>query len=106
MVPVKIWAQMSYQGLKKWYMMPSCLTLSIIRYGSRVKWSNPKKGVAPSPTPYCSSYRKGSLQVTLDYGHQLYLLLQIFKNRKIWISRIDKALLSDEKKYCSSKAMA
>ena len=28
------------------------------------------EGVAPSPTPWCSSYRKGSLQVTLDYGRQ------------------------------------
>ena len=33
----------SYQRLKKWYLMPPCLTLSIIRYGSRVKWSNPGK---------------------------------------------------------------
>ena len=41
----------SYQRLKKWYLMPPCLTLSIIRYGSRVKWSNPGKGIAPSPTP-------------------------------------------------------
>ena len=51
-----------------WYLIPPCLTLSIIRYGSRVKWSNPRNGVAPSPTPWCSSYRKGSLRVTLDYG--------------------------------------
>ena len=50
------------------------LTLSIIRYGSRVKWNNPGKGVAPSSTPWCSSYRKGSLLVTLDYSRQLYLL--------------------------------
>ncbi len=57
--------------LKKWYLMPPCLTLSIIRYGSGVKWSNPGKGVAPCPSPWCSSYRKGSLRVTLDYGHQL-----------------------------------
>ena len=63
----------SYQRLKKWY-----LTLSIIRFGSRVKWSNPGKGVAPSPTPGCSSYRKASLRVTLDYGRQLYFLL-LFK---------------------------
>ena len=28
---------------QKWYLMPPCLTLSIIRYGSRVKWSNPGK---------------------------------------------------------------
>ena len=31
----------SYQRLEKWYLIPSCLTLSIIRYVSRVKWSNP-----------------------------------------------------------------
>ena len=34
----------------------TALTLSNIRYVSRVKWSNPGKGVAPSPTPLCSSY--------------------------------------------------
>ena len=39
------------KGLKKWYFMPPYLTLSSIRYGSRVEWSNPEKGVAPSPTP-------------------------------------------------------
>ena len=32
----------------------------------KVKWCNPGKGVTPSPTPWCSSYRKGSLRVTLD----------------------------------------
>ena len=47
--------------LKKWYMIPPCLTLSIIRYVSRVKWSNSGKGVAPSTTPRCSSFWKGSL---------------------------------------------
>ena len=62
---------------KKWYLMPPCLTLGIIRYGSRVKRSNPGKGVAPSPTPWCCSYRKGSLRVTLDYGCQLYLSIII-----------------------------
>ena len=51
---------------KKWYLRPPCLTLSIIRYGSRVKWSNPGNGVTPSPSPQCSSYWKGSLRVTLD----------------------------------------
>ena len=65
----------SYQRIKKWYLMSPCLTLSIISYGSRVKWSNPGKGVAPSPTPWDSSYRKSSLRVPLDYGRQLYFLL-------------------------------
>ena len=37
----------SYQRLKKWYLMPPCLTLSIIRYGSRVKQSNPGKEQRP-----------------------------------------------------------
>ena len=63
----------SDQRLKKWYLMPSCLTLSITRYRSRVKWSHTGKGV-PSPTPWCSSYWKGSVQVTLDYS-QLGLMI-------------------------------
>ena len=75
----KTWIQSqvaSYERLLKWYLMLPCLTLSNIRYVSRVKLSNPRKGVAPSPTPQCSSYWKGSLLVALDYGRQLYLLLQ------------------------------
>ena len=61
---------------KKWRFMPPCLTFSIIRYRSRVKWSNLGKGVAPFPTPWCSSYRKRSLRVSLDYGRQqLFFLL-------------------------------
>ena len=63
--------------LKKWYLIPPCLTLSIIRYVSRVKWSNPGKGVVPSPTLWCSSYCKRSLQVALDYCCQLYFLFYI-----------------------------
>ena len=64
----------SYQRFIKWYLMPPCLTLSIIRYGSRVKWSNTRKGVVPFRTPRCRSYWKGSLRVILDYVRQLYLL--------------------------------
>ena len=54
-------------------MILPCLTLSNIRYVSRLKWSNPGKRIAPSPTPRRCSYWKGSLLVTLDYSHQLYL---------------------------------
>ena len=67
----------SYQRLRKWHLIPPCLTLSIIRYVSRVKWSNPEKGVAFSPTPQCSNYWKGSFRVALDNGHQLYLLTNV-----------------------------
>ena len=52
-------------------MIPPCLTLSNIRYVSRVKWRNPGKGVSPCRTPRCSSYWKGSPLVPLKYGRQL-----------------------------------
>ena len=41
-----------------------------VRIKGKVEQS--REGIAPSPTPWCSSYRKGSLRVTLDYGRQLY----------------------------------
>ena len=41
-----------------------------VRIKGKVEQS--REGVAPSPTPWFSSYRKGSLRVTLDYGRQLY----------------------------------
>ena len=44
----------SYQRLKKRYLILPCLTFSIMRYVSRVEWSNPGKGVVPFPTPRCS----------------------------------------------------
>ena len=71
----EIWVQSqveSYQRLSEWYLIPPCLTLSNIRYVSRVKWSNPGKGVPPFPTPYCRNYWKGSLLVAIDYCRQLY----------------------------------
>ena len=67
----------SYQTLLKWYLIPPCLTLSNIRYVSKIKWSNLRKGVAASPTPQCSSYWKRSLLVALNYGRQLYCTLQM-----------------------------
>ena len=47
-----------------------------VRFKGKVEQSS--EGVAPSPTHWCSSYRKGSLRVTLDYGCQLYLLIYIY----------------------------
>ena len=38
----------------------------------KVKWSNPGKGVVPSPTPRCSRYWKGSLQVA-NFTFYLYI---------------------------------
>ena len=66
----------SYQRLekkkkKKKYLIPPYFTLSILRNISMVKWSNPLKGIALSLILQCSSYRKGSFQVALDYSRQL-----------------------------------
>ena len=65
-------------------MIPTCLTLSITRYVSRIKWSNPGKGVPPSSTPRCSSYWKGSLRVTLDNGRLLYLCYILTLDRAVY----------------------
>ena len=55
------------------------------------KMEQSRNGVAPSPTPQCSSYWKGSLQVTFDYGHQLHFFL--FNNLfSIFSSAIFKAI--------------
>ena len=45
-----------------------------IRCVSRVKWSNPGKRGAPSPTPQYTSYWTGSLWVVLNYGRQFHKL--------------------------------
>ena len=44
------------------------------------KWSNPRKELANSPTPWCSSYWKGSLLVTLDYSWPTYCLCVFVTN--------------------------
>ena len=73
-----------------------CLILSNIRYISRVKWSNPGKGLAPSPTPWCSSYCKRSLLVALDYVRQLYItyLLLFYKTQLVTMSYLNKCWLA------------
>ena len=62
----------SISKTQKWYLMRPCLTLSIIRYVLKLKWSNPGEGIASSSTPRCSSYWKRSLWVTLDWSRQLF----------------------------------
>ena len=51
----------SYQRLKKWYLIPSFLTLSIIRCISRVKWSEQYKERSIAP-PHLSvvAFEKGA----------------------------------------------
>ena len=74
----------SYQRLKKWYLIPPWLTLKHYKVWIKGKVEQSRKGVVPSPTPWCSSYRKGSFRVTLDYGHQLYFTTYLLATRAIW----------------------
>ena len=53
----------------------SLLNTQHYRVQNKGKVEQTREGVALSPTPWCSSYRKGSLRVTLDYGRQLLLFI-------------------------------
>ena len=65
-------------------MLHGTASLSIMRYWSRVKWSNPGNGIAPSLTPGCSSYWKGTIRITLDNVRQLYILLILDERNERW----------------------
>ena len=67
----------SHQRLKKWFLMPPCLT-SDIMLRIKDKWSNPMKGVAPRRTPRCCSCRKGTLWVAFDIGRPTYIYIHIY----------------------------
>ena len=60
---------------QKWYLMPPCLTLSIIRHVSRVKWSSRGKGRAPFATRRCCSLWKGAFESLLTTLY-IYIYLQ------------------------------
>ena len=64
---------------------------TVIGYSCQIYFYTPGKGVAPSPTPRCSSYQKRSLRVVLDYGHQqqfLYILTVLFQAIQFSISTV------------------
>ena len=63
---------------QKWYLMPPCLTRSIIRYESRVKWSNPGKGVAPSLHLGVVGWLFGFYGISTFVG---YLMPNLFLNK-------------------------
>ena len=73
-------------------------------YILRVKWSNPGRVLAPSSTPQCSSYWKGSLLVTLDCSRQLTYLLLLnttlkFYNPKYEFIAVQKQVNTSSKFY-------
>ena len=72
------------EEIKEAVTMPPSLTLSIIRYGSSVEWSNPGKGAAPHPTPWCRSF--GSPSTTVSNFTYLSLHLSIYLSIYLSIS--------------------
>ena len=51
---------------KKMVLDSALLTTQQYEVRIKDKLSNPGKGVASSPTPWCSNYWKGNLRVSLD----------------------------------------
>ena len=56
---------------KKMVLDASLLNTRHYKVVIKGKVEQSEKGVAPFPTPCCSSYLKENLRVTLYYGHQL-----------------------------------
>ena len=48
----------------------------------KAKWINPRKRIVSFSTLQCSSYRKESLQVALNYGWTTYLYIYIYRERE------------------------
>ena len=72
----------SYKRFKKLYLMSLCLTLSIIRYGSRVKSSNPGKEQSPPLHHGIIANEKGDYRRNFTY---IYLYHHHVVPR-VWIS--------------------
>ena len=75
--------------------MPPCFILSIRKYGSRVKWSNPEKGVSPSlrlgtvaiekgafgsSTLLLSEFSKCTIKFSLVPDECIYLALSLLQD--------------------------
>ena len=66
-------------SIQKMILDASLLNTQHYKVRIKGKVEQSREGVAPSPTPWYSSYRKGSLQVTLDYGRQLTIYIYIYQ---------------------------
>ena len=87
----------SDQRLKKWYLIPSCFTLFIIRHGSSVKRSNPENGVAPFRTPWQLMKKEHSDRLQLL---SLTLLLSYRSINKLKFSGIQQILKKHPQNIC------
>ena len=68
----------SHTKTQKMVLDASLLNTQHYKVRIKGKVEQSREWVAPSPTPWCSSYRKGSLWVTLDFGRHLYFTYDCF----------------------------
>ena len=55
------WVQSQVKSYQKMVLDASLVNTQHYKIYIKGKWSNPENGVAPSPTPWCSSYWKEPL---------------------------------------------
>ena len=70
---------------QKWYSLPLCLTLSSIRYGSRVR-EIPEKECCPPPPLIVVAIEKGafrSSRTTIDQLMYIFILLLVQREKKV-----------------------
>ena len=83
--------------IQKWYLMLACLTLSIIRYGSRVKWSNPENEVVHSQHIVVVAIEKGAFESPSTKGDNFTLLT------RVWIKVFCSLLAKMHSQWCLLK---
>ena len=75
----------SYQRLKKWYLIFSCITFSIIRYGSRVSGVIKVKGVTPPLHLSVVTNEKGTIGSPLTAVANFTFISHCFQQWMHWL---------------------
>ena len=88
----------------KWYLIPPCLILSNIRYVSRVKWSNPGKGLS-SPLHFgVVAIEKGALwspsTTVPNFYIYIYIYVYIYKGFMVLTSYLGELMEDQMLQYC------
>ena len=95
----------SYQRLKKMILDTALLNTQLCKVVSRVKWSNPRKGVASSPSTRYSSYWKGTFDNKGNEGVQFDMCRCSCRNRTLGtkITRNARGTKNKQNRRCSQR---
>ena len=92
----------SYQRPEKWYLIPPWLTLSNIRYVSRVKWINPGKEVVPFLHLGVVAIEKGAFWSPLTTVANYVIMVLLYYYAFILIEKIVPSLENKQHNYASN----